>query len=74
MEPRVAALKFVWGATLPLAGHLRIGADNHYLTDVLVGAVVGGAIGVVVPYVFHRPSSAVALGAGPTGFSVAGTF
>jgi membrane-associated phospholipid phosphatase len=47
----------VWATSLPLAlvtGYLRIGADRHYFTDVLTGAVVGAAIGFLVPYVFHR--------------------
>ncbi len=48
----------VWATSLPVAlvtGYLRIAADRHYFTDVLVGAVLGSAIGFVVPFVFHRP-------------------
>jgi membrane-associated phospholipid phosphatase len=33
--------------------YLRIAADKHWLTDVVVGAVVGAGIGFAVPYVFH---------------------
>jgi membrane-associated phospholipid phosphatase len=47
----------VWGTSLPLAfltGYLRIAADRHYFTDVLTGAVVGAAVGFIVPYL-HRP-------------------
>jgi membrane-associated phospholipid phosphatase len=40
-----------------LTGYLRIAADKHYFTDVLVGAIVGSAIGVAVPYFAHRPST-----------------
>jgi membrane-associated phospholipid phosphatase len=43
---------WVLGSGLALAtttGYLRIAADRHYLTDVLVGAVVGSAIGWAVP-------------------------
>jgi membrane-associated phospholipid phosphatase len=36
-------------------GYLRMAADKHYLTDVLVGAGVGSLIGWAVPYLFHRP-------------------
>ncbi len=46
----------VWGTGLTLAtaaGYLRIAADRHYLTDVLVGALVGSAVGVAVPRLFH---------------------
>jgi len=46
----------VWGVSLPLAaltGYLSIAADRHYFTDVLTGALVGSAIGVLVPWL-HR--------------------
>jgi len=36
-------------------GYLRMAADKHYLSDVLVGAGVGSLIGWAVPYLFHRP-------------------
>ena len=45
-----------WGVGGALAGvtaYLRIAADKHWLTDVLVGAVVGIGIGVGVPCLFH---------------------
>ncbi len=48
----------VWGAGLPLAaftGVLRIGADKHWATDVLTGAAVGSATGVLVPLLLHHP-------------------
>lgn len=46
----------VWGLGLPVAGttaYLRVAGDKHYLTDVLVGALVGAAFGALVPLVFH---------------------
>lgn len=49
---------WILGAGLPLAlgaGYFRVAADRHYVTDVLVGAAVGGAAGALVPWVFHRP-------------------
>ena len=49
---------WVWGGGLAVAattGYLRIAADRHYFTDVLTGAVVGGAVGFAVPYLLHRP-------------------
>jgi membrane-associated phospholipid phosphatase len=65
----VAALRgykgqeWIWGVGLPLAtsvGLLRMGADKHYLTDVLTGALVGSAFGVAVPLLLHgRTGSAV---------------
>ncbi len=53
----------VWAASLPWAaitGYLRIAADRHYLTDVLTGALIGSAVGFVVPFVFHRAPAATA--------------
>jgi PAP2 superfamily len=50
----------VWATGLLLAGttgYLRIAADKHYFTDVLMGAAVGAASGFVVPYL-HRPLGA----------------
>ncbi len=48
----------VWATGLPLAlltGYLRIGADKHYFTDVVAGALLGAAFGVLVPVAFHPP-------------------
>jgi membrane-associated phospholipid phosphatase len=48
---------WIWGSGLALAstvGYLRLAADRHWLTDVAAGAVVGSAIGVAVPRLFHR--------------------
>ncbi len=54
---------WVLGSGLALAtttGYLRIAADHHYFTDVLVGAVVGSAIGWAVPKLHGtRPASPV---------------
>jgi len=52
------ATPWVWGVGLTLAsgvGFLRLAGDAHWLTDVLVGAAVGGAIGLAVPWLLHRP-------------------
>lgn len=48
-----------WGVGLANAftiGYLRIGADKHYFSDVTIGALVGAAIGIGVPLIFHSPS------------------
>jgi membrane-associated phospholipid phosphatase len=48
----------VWGSGLTLAagtGYLRIAADKHYATDVIVGMIVGSLVGVGLPLVFHAP-------------------
>jgi len=60
----------VWAAGLVAAasvGYLRIAADKHYLTDVLVGAGMGSAFGWAVPYLFHRTGTALAVSPSPGG-------
>jgi len=51
----VAGVGFTLGAFI---SYLRIAADQHYLTDNLVGALVGGLVGFAVPRIFHSPSPA----------------
>jgi len=51
--------RLVWGSTLTFAAltaYARVKAGAHYPTDVIVGAIVGGAIGHLVP-VMHRKGS-----------------
>ncbi len=51
-----AADAFACGAALLLATSvavLRMVADRHYLTDVLVGALVGTTTGFLLPYLLH---------------------
>jgi membrane-associated phospholipid phosphatase len=51
-----AEAPWIWGIGLAGAaatGWLRIGADAHYATDVLTGALVGSAGGVLVPLLLH---------------------
>jgi membrane-associated phospholipid phosphatase len=48
---------YVWGANLLLAslvGYFRIAADKHYFTDVITGAIIGAAIGYLVPKYLHN--------------------
>jgi membrane-associated phospholipid phosphatase len=42
-------------AAATFTGYLRIAANQHYLSDVLVSAGVGSLVGWAVPYLFHRP-------------------
>ncbi len=47
---------WVWGVGMSLAAlaaYLRVGADEHYLTDILTGAAIGTAAGVAVPRLLH---------------------
>jgi membrane-associated phospholipid phosphatase len=63
---RLAPLAWgVGGAFAAASGYLRIAADRHWLTDVLVGAVIGVGIGVGIPCIFH-PRVGDAPGGGDT--------
>jgi len=49
---------WIWGAGLTLGvatAYLRIAADRHYASDVMVGAAIGSLTGFAVPYLFHNP-------------------
>jgi membrane-associated phospholipid phosphatase len=49
----------VWVISCSMAavtGYLRIQAGQHFITDVLAGAVAGTAIGLLVPYLHMRPA------------------
>ena len=51
------------GFTLSAAvGYFRIAADQHYLTDILIGSAVGGLVGWAVPWIFHSPTPTTATG------------
>lgn len=46
----------LWALGVPAASGvalLRMAADKHYATDVLIGAAVGTAMGIAVPRLFH---------------------
>ncbi len=48
---------YVWGGTLTLAtltGFLRFQAGVHYPSDILVGGLIGSAIGYFVPWIHHK--------------------
>lgn len=74
----------VWAFALPLAAtvpYFRMAADKHYLSDVIVGSLVGAAFGVGIPLLHGRATdgapataSQVSLGAMPGGISIAGRF
>ncbi|MBI5537026.1 MAG: phosphatase PAP2 family protein [Deltaproteobacteria bacterium] len=68
---------WVWATGVVMAtsiGYLRIAADKHYLSDVLVGALTGSAAGAAIPYFFHGPRPAVAVTPVPGGFALSGAF
>jgi membrane-associated phospholipid phosphatase len=63
---------WVWVAGLTVAsltGYLRIAADRHYMSDVLIGATTGSALGFALPYLFHgRQPASVSVATLPRGF------
>ncbi|MDI3287619.1 phosphatase PAP2 family protein [Polyangium sp. 15x6] len=53
------AAPWIWATGLTIAtatGYFRMAADKHYFTDVMIGAIVGSAVGFVVPWL-HRPTT-----------------
>lgn len=75
----------VWATGMVLAtsaAYLRMAADRHYFTDVLTGMVVGAGMGVLLPWLAHRPLFArgndvrvsVASVAGGAGLNVRGVW
>lgn len=69
-------MPLVWATLMPLAaatGYLRIGADKHYLSDVLTGAVLGTVVGVALPLLFHGREGDDVVPLGAVSSSPAGT-
>ena len=51
---RLAPLIWIIGSTIATTSmYLRIASDQHYFTDNVMGAVVGGVVGAAVPLLFH---------------------
>jgi membrane-associated phospholipid phosphatase len=54
---RWAPVTWVFGGGLAAGtGYLRLAADRHWFTDVLVGMIVGVGIGMAVPLLLHAPA------------------
>jgi membrane-associated phospholipid phosphatase len=54
---RLAPLIWALGMTLAATtAYLRVAADRHYLTDVLVGGGIGSLVGFLNPFVIHAPT------------------
>ena len=71
----------VWAVSLPLAasaGYFRIAADKHWASDVVVGALIGSAVGVAVPLLHRRSGrddgASITLVPSPSGVQILGSF
>ena len=56
-NPDSSLKPYVWGTSLLLAaavGYLRFDAGMHYPTDILTGAIVGSAIGFLIPLIHEK--------------------
>ncbi len=53
---------------------LRVAAGKHWPSDVIVGLLVGGSVGWLVPELHRADRAGVALSAGPASLRVAGRF
>lgn len=73
IEPIVWAGGYALAAT---TGYLRIAADKHYLSDVVVGAIVGTGVGLATPLWLHRNLGAdnVAVVPSANGLRIVGQF
>jgi len=65
---------WIWIAGLGFAtttSYLRVAADRHFLTDVLAGAAVGAAVGMLMPHVFDEGQASPGAGQ-PVAMTIAG--
>lgn len=68
---------WVWAVGLALASgvaYLRVAGEAHWVSDVVVGAVVGGGVGFAVPWLLHRPRAGRAWALAPAPGGVALVF
>jgi membrane-associated phospholipid phosphatase len=74
---RFAWLTFAVGIPMALAtATLRLAADKHWMSDILVGTAIGSAFSVAIPLLFHgrEGSPAVRVSPMPNGLALSGTF
>ncbi len=67
----------IWGAGLALStatGYLRMGADRHYLSDVLTGAGIGTLAGLLIPRLTGSLPAHVTLMPTGNGIALGGRF
>jgi membrane-associated phospholipid phosphatase len=65
--------KVIWGTTLTLAAataYTRVDSGLHFSTDVIVGAVIGSAIGYMIPELHKTNPEKISLSVLPNQFSL----
>lgn len=70
LHPTSPARPWIWGGSLAAAttvGYLRYDAGKHFPTDIIAGAVLGGAIGWAVPKMHEGDRVSVAIAPGADG-------
>lgn len=70
LHPNSSARPWIWAGSLAAAGtvgYLRYSAGKHFPTDIITGAVLGGAIGWVVPEIHESDRVRVSVGPGAEG-------
>lgn len=69
--------RLIWGTTLTaatLTAYSRVKSGNHYLTDVLVGATVGSAIGYFIPQMHKIKDRKFSVALGPNAVQLSYSF
>jgi membrane-associated phospholipid phosphatase len=62
---------YIWGISLlsaSITGYLRYASGNHFPTDIIMGAVVGSAIGYLIPLIHKVDKEDEQPGAAPSQF------
>ena len=63
---------YIWGISLlsaSITGYLRYASGNHFPTDIIMGAVVGSAIGYLIPLIHKVDNTDELPGTAPTQFN-----
>jgi membrane-associated phospholipid phosphatase len=69
--PHARSYAFVVFGAAATTAYLRVAADRHYVSDVLVGAAVGTLVGWAIPHFFHGPTeSGLHLAPAPGGIAL----
>lgn len=69
--PHARAYALVTFGAATTVAYLRVAADRHYTSDVLVGAAVGSLVGWAIPHFLHAPEkSGVRLVPAPSGVAL----